>query len=130
MHILRPFLVILLSVIHINIFHKTKVLKIILRCLTCINPNCIKSYDIKHNFVFFSIFYSFVKIIFENFRLINGHFKTIFGHFSAKYMFLKNEDLTVILRCLVCLTLNWIKSYDILLVNTFFFLPENALFQG
>ena len=74
MHILRPFLVILLSSTFIS-FTKPR---FILKCLTCLNPNCIKSYyDITHNFVSFSIFYSFVKNIFENLRLINGHFKTI-----------------------------------------------------
>ena len=30
------------------IFHKTEIQTIILRCLTIINPNCSKSYDIKH----------------------------------------------------------------------------------
>jgi hypothetical protein len=104
---------------------------IILKCLACLNLNCIKSYDIKHIFVFFSIFYSFVKILFLNLRLINGHFKTIFGHFFDKYIsvFHKTEDLIVILRCLVCLNCNWSKNYNILLVKIFFFQPENASYQ-
>ena len=68
----------------------------------------------------------------ENLWLINGHLGTISGHFLANYMkiFHKKEVQTVILRCLVCLNLNWIKSYDIILVKRFFFMPENALFQG
>ena len=34
-------------------------------------------------------------------------------------------------RCLVYLYLNWIKSYNIkLFKNNFFFMPENASFQG
>ena len=67
-------------------------------------------------------FLQFCKIIFENLHLINDHFKTIFGHFSAKYIYVfdKNEDLMIILRCLVCLIRNWIKSYDKLLVEIFF----------
>ena len=87
----------------------------------------------KQNTVLFSFhFLQFCKKVFENLHLENDYFKTIFGHFSAKYIYVfdKNEDLIVILRCLVCLILNWVKSYDIILVKIFFFLPENALFQG
>ena len=60
------------------------------------------------------------------------HFWTIFGHFLANYtkIFHKKEIQTVILRYLVCLNLNGIKSYDIILVKRFFFMPENALYQG
>ena len=44
-----------------------------------------------------------------------GHFKTISDHFFANYIsiFHKTEVLTIILICLTCLKLNWIKSYDI-----------------
>ena len=44
-----------------------------------------------------------------------GHFTTISGHSIANYIniFHKTEVLTVILRCLMSLNLNWIKSYDI-----------------
>ena len=47
----------------------------------------------------------------------------IFGHFFANYMkfFHKTEVQTVILRCLICLHLNWIKSYDIIGIKIFFF---------
>ena len=58
---------------------------------------------------------------------------TISGHFPASYMviFQKTEVQTDILRCLVCLNLNWVQSYNIILVkNKFFFMPENASFQG
>ena len=67
----------------------------------------------------------------ENLWFINGHLGTISGHFLANYMkiFHKKEVQTVILRCLVCLNLNWIKDYDIILVKKKF-MPENALFQG
>ena len=43
-----------------------------------------------------------------------GHFTTIYGHFFANYIdiFHKTEIQTVILRCLVCKNLNWIKSYN------------------
>ena len=44
-----------------------------------------------------------------------GHFTTISGHFIANYIntFHKTEVLIVILRCLMSLDLNWIKSYNI-----------------
>ena len=44
-----------------------------------------------------------------------GHFTTISGHSIANYIniFHKTEVPTVILRCLMSLNLNWIKSYDI-----------------
>ena len=38
---------------YINIFHKTELQTIILMCLTCVNLIWIKSYNIKHNFLFF-----------------------------------------------------------------------------
>jgi hypothetical protein len=52
-----------------------------------------------------------------------GHFKTISGHFSTNYTknFHKIKVQAVILRCLVCLNLNWTKSYDIILVKNIFF---------
>ena len=49
---------------------------------------------------------------------------------SLPRTFHKTEDLMFILRLLVCQNLNWIKSYDILLVKIFFFLPENSSFPG
>ena len=44
-----------------------------------------------------------------------GHFITISGHFFANYIniFHKIELLTIILICLTCLNLFWIKRYDI-----------------
>ena len=46
-----------------------------------------------------------------------------FGHFFAIFMiiFHETEVQKVILRCLVSLNLNWIKSYYIILVKIFFF---------
>ena len=48
---------------------------------------------------------------------------TISGHFFAIYMkiFHKTEIQTAILRCLVCLNPNWIKSNDIISVKIFIF---------
>ena len=50
----------------------------------------------------------------KNLQFKNGRFTTISDHFFVNYMkiFHKTEILTVILRCLTCLNLNWIKSYD------------------
>ena len=44
-----------------------------------------------------------------------GHFTTLSGHFLANYIniFHKIELPTIILMCLTCLNLIWIKSYDI-----------------
>ena len=53
----------------------------------------------------------------------DGHFRTLSGHSVANYIciFHKTEVLTVILMCLLSLNLNWIKSYDIILVEIIFF---------
>ena len=50
MRILRPFLVIF-STNHIDIFHKSEIQMIILKCFTCLNPNLFKSYDINQKYV-------------------------------------------------------------------------------
>ena len=44
-----------------------------------------------------------------------GHFTTLSGHFLANYIniFHKIELQTIILMCLTCLNLIWIKSHDI-----------------
>ena len=74
----------------------------------------------KLQFCFCFRFFNFVRKKNENFQLINGHFTTIYGHFSVNCnnFFHKAEVQTVILRCLVYLYLNWIKSYNI---NNIFF---------
>ena len=43
---------------------------------------------------------------------IFDHLWSFFGNYID--IFHKTEIQTVILRCLVCLNLNWIKSYDII----------------
>ena len=81
---------------------------------------------------FISGFLPFWKKKAENICLINGHFKTSSGRFLANYtaVFLKTEDQMVILRCLTCLNLNWIKCYDIMLVKVFFFHACKCLNSG
>ena len=113
---------------YINIFHKIELQMIILMFLKCLNLIWIKIYNIKHISFISCFFYQFVRKNTKNLWLING-LGTISGHFFANYLtiFHKKEVKTVILRCLVCLNPNWIKSCDIILV---FFMPENALFQG
>ena len=117
---------------YINIFHKIELQTIILMCLTCLNLIWIKSYDIKHIFFHFLFFAILQRKNTENLWLINGHLGTISGHFLANYMkiFHKKEVQTVILRCLVCLNLNWIKSYDIILVKRFFFHAWKCIISG
>ena len=84
----------------------------------------------KRHFLFLFPFFNFVRKQNENLWLINGHCMTISGHFFANYMkiFHTTEIQTVILRCILCLNSNWIKSNDIKSVRIFFFMPENASF--
>ena len=96
-----------------NIFHKTEVQKVILKCLTGPYLIWFKSYDtqcsMRRNYILAKS-----ETLHKKFQLINGRFTTIFGHFFANcfYDFHKTEVQTVIFRCLTSLNLNWIKSYD------------------
>ena len=56
-------------------------------------------------------------------RLTNRRFTIISSQISAIYIniFHKTEIQTVILRCLVCLNLKWIKSNNAILVKIFIF---------
>ena len=96
-----------------NIFHKTEVQKVILRCLTGLYLIWFKSYDTKCSMRPNAILAK-SKTLHKNLQLINGRFTTIFGHFFANCMniFHKTEVQTVIFRCLTGLNLNWFKSYD------------------
>ena len=78
-----------------------------------------------------SLFFNFGRKKIKEKCFKNGHFLTICGHFFSNYMdiFHKTETQTVILRCLVCLNINLIKSYDIISSSNIFFMPENASFQ-
>ena len=86
----------------------------------------------KTQFFFSFHFLRFCKKKTENLWLKNGHFMTISGHFFANYMkiFQKTEIQTVILRCLVGLNLNWIKSYGIILVQISFFHAWKCIISG
>ena len=88
------------------VFHKTEVQMIILRCLMSLNLNWIISYNIN---------YKFWKIFFLKFKFLKWPFFDHLWSFLDNFIdiFHKIEIQTVILRCLVCLNLNWIKSYDI-----------------
>ena len=76
-----------------NLWHKSK------KCLT-------------------SVFFNFGREFFENLSFKNGHFSTICVHFFGNYIdiFHKTEIQMVILRCLVCLNLNRVKSDDIKII--------------
>ena len=103
---------------YINISHKTEVLIVVLMCLTYWNPYLIKNYNIKHNFCHFC-FFQFCKK--KNWK-ITTHKWPFFDHFWPFFgQLLYTEVQTVILRCLVYLYLDWIKSYDIILVKHIFF---------
>ena len=111
--ILRPFQSFFTS--YIDIFYKTKVQTVILRCLTSLNLNWIKSYYMNHK----NCVFQFWKKKTENLSFKNSPFWTICGHFFGNYIdiFHKTEIPTVILRCIVCRNLNWIKSYNKILVK-------------
>ena len=55
-----------------------------------------------------------------------------FCHFFANFMniFDETEVQTIILRCLVSLNLNWIKSYCIILVKKIFFDAWKCIISG
>ena len=122
MTILGPFLLIFFAD-YMYIFHKNLVQTVILKCLTCQNLIWIKGYNIRHKKVISFFFCNFVKKMPENLQLKNGHFMTLSSHFFANHIkiFQKTEIQTVILRSLVGLKLNWIKSYGIILVQINFF---------
>ena len=86
---------------------------VILRCISCLNLNWIKSYSINHN-CFWQLCFSILEEKNANLFFLNGHFLTISGHFFASYIniFHITEVQTVILRCLVCqkaMTYYWLK---------------------
>ena len=70
-----------------------------------------------------TVFFNFGRKKMQIYVFLNGHFLTISGHFFASYIniFHITEVQTIILRCLVCLNYNYIKSYDILLVKMLMF---------
>ena len=82
----------------------------------CLNSNWIKIYD-KNLKLFWQVCFSTLEEKKnENLSFKNGHF---FGNYIN--IFHKTEIQLVILRCLVCKNLNWIKSYNIILIKIFFF---------
>ena len=101
---------------YIDIFHKIELPTFILMCLTCLNLIWIKSYDINHNLIWklcFSILEEkTLKIKFQKWPFLD-HLWSFFGIYID--IFHKTEIQTVILRCLVCLNLNWVKSYFIII---------------
>ena len=86
----------------------------------------------KTQFLSFPVFSTFVRKITEKSQLTHGHFTTISGHRFANCInnFHKTEVLTVILRGIVCLNLNWIKSNSTILVKTYFFHAWKCIISG
>ena len=116
----------------VKIYHKTMVQIMILRCLTCLNYNWIKSYNIKRK-IFRIWFFAFLwKKKNVKLQLINGNFTTLSGHFFANYIriFLKFEIQMVILRYLLCLNFDWMYSYNKILVKTFLFHAWMCIISG
>ena len=100
---------------YINIFHKVEIQMVILSGLTFLNPNWIKGYEKNTNF-FISSFLQFCK---KKLRFTNGHFTTISVFFISNCIgiFYKIEVQTVIFRCLLCLNVDLIKHYNMILVK-------------
>ena len=97
---------------YINIFHKTEVPTVILRCLMSQNLNWIISYDINYK-----LFWQLCFSILEEKKASKMAIFWLLGSFFGNYMdiFHKTGIQTVNLRCLVCLNPNWIKSCDIVI---------------
>ena len=100
-------------------------------------PNFSKSFSNqklwhKRHLLMIPVFCNFVRFLFYNLWLINGHSKTISGLNFANYMkiFHKAEIQTVILRCIVFLNPNWIKSNDLISVNYYFFHSWKCIISG
>ena len=106
---------------YINSFHKTKVPTVILRCLMSQNLNWIISYDINYK-LFSQLCFS----ILEEKKASKMAIFWLLGSFFDNYMAIFHKSGTAILRCLVCLNPNWIKSYDIVIGWNFFFVPVNT----
>ena len=68
-------------------------------------------------------FFNFGRKKSENLSFKNGHFSTNSCHLFAIYIhiFHKNKVQMVILRGLVCLNLNLVKSYDVFWLKYLFF---------
>jgi hypothetical protein len=117
---------------YINIFHKTEVPTVILRCINCPNLNWIKSKNINHKWFLQPSFLNFGRKKPKIFIFKNGNFSTNPGHFFAKYMksFHKREIQTVILRCLVCLNFNWVKNCSIFWLKYLFFHTWKSIISG
>ena len=91
------------------IFHKTEVLTVILRCLTGLNLNWVKSYGLRCSLRPHASSANSQKIATDKW-LCNDHTWPFFANYM--FIFHKTEIQTVILRCLTSLDLNWYKSYD------------------
>jgi hypothetical protein len=83
---------------------------------------CCHLWDLYYKLILFIIeiycvYHPFMKVYSESkqMTITNAHFMTISGHFSTNCIFIfhKNEVQTVILRCLMGLSLDWFKSYGL-----------------
>ena len=91
------------------IFHKTEVLTVILRGLTDLNLDWVKSYGLRCSLRHRANSANSQKIVTDKWSFLDRTWP-----FFANYIFVfhKTEIQTVILRCLVNLNLNWYKSFD------------------
>jgi hypothetical protein len=96
---------------------------LILRGWTCLNLNWIKSYNVKYK-IFLFTFFNFVRKKLEIYdSSLMSHQWWFYNHFFANYIkiFCKTEIHMVILRYLLCLNLNWIKSSHTILAKIIIF---------
>ena len=100
---------------YINIFHKAEIQMVILSGLTFLNPNWIKGYKKTQTFSF-QVFCNFVKKNYDSQMAILRPF--LFFYISNSIgIFYKIEVQTVIFRCLLCLNVDLIKRYNMILVK-------------
>merc|ERR1711997_1267087 len=92
-----------------GIFHRTGVLMVILRCLTGLNLDWLKSYGLRCSLRPHASSANSQKIATDIWPC-SDHTLPFFANYI--FVFHKTEIQTVILRCLTSLNLNWYKRYD------------------
>ena len=92
------------------IFHKTEVLTVILRGLTDLNLDWVKSYGLRCSLRPRASSANPQKIATDKWSFVD-HIWPFFANYM--FFFYKTEIPTIFLRCLMGLNLDWVKSYDL-----------------
>ena len=91
------------------IFHKTEVLTVVLRGLTDLNLDWVKSYGLRCSLRPRESSANTQKIATDRWLFLD-HIWPFFANYIL--VFYKTEIQTIILKCVMSLNLNWYKSYD------------------